>query len=218
MSDFEDLLHGSITSQSDKHEVVTSPFPIPFQISENDVREKRDAWLRSLRFVPKTVKQQARSAMQLHQVYVPCWSFDAFVRTDYQIRRKKIQRNGTVHNQFNDLIVAGADALEVEAALEQAKALMQPTIKSTILDDVGDSKGQISHQNSSYSHMTTKCVLMPYWISTLTFGGKNYRFTLNDCTGTVQENTSRSPLKIAFPIAIFFASWILYILLRNGLR
>ena len=48
---------------------------------------------------------------------------------------------------------------------EQAKAMMQPTIDSTICQDIGGDHQQITSKNSDYLDITFKHLLLPIWIS-----------------------------------------------------
>jgi DNA-directed RNA polymerase subunit RPC12/RpoP len=102
----------------------------------------------------------------------------------------------------------------LQPGFEYAKVKMQPTIDSTIRDDIGGDEQRIQSKASDYSQITFKHILLPIWISACRYRGKVYRFVVNGRTGEVQGDRPWSYAKIALAVIaataiIITAFWVM---------
>ncbi len=112
---------------------------LAFKVTDKEAREHFRAWLRGLWFAPNDVKQYARRQGGIKGVYLPHWTYDADTTTRYHGQRgehyyvtetytatengKPVTRTrqvrhtrwyparGTVHNRFDDVLVAASASL-----------------------------------------------------------------------------------------------------------
>ena len=112
---------------------------LAFKIDRPEAKERFAKWLRGLWFAPNDLKQYARRDGRLQGVYIPHWTYDADTTTRYTGRRgeyyyvtetytatengKPVTRTrqvrktrwyparGTVHNQFDDVLVVASNTL-----------------------------------------------------------------------------------------------------------
>lgn len=107
---------------------------------------------------------------------------------------------------FTDQALAGKLAhtyeIELPGAFELGKARMESELTSDVKRRIGGDVQQISSQETAYSALTYKHVLLPVWILAYRYGGKPYRVVVNAVTGQVNGERPYSPIKIA--IAVFF--------------
>ena len=88
------------------------------------------------------------------------------------------------------------DALAVPVATGVFQAMMQPTIDSTICQNIGGDHQQITSKNSDYLDITFKHLLLPIWISAYRYQERVYRFLVNARSGEVQGERPYSVWKI----------------------
>lgn len=105
---------------------------------------------------------------------------------------------------YDDRYLSGYKAESYQVTLEQgfdeAKGIMDITIRNLIRRDIGGDEQRIHSVNTSYSNITFKHVLFPLWISAYQFRNKIYRFLVNARTGEVQGERPYSAWKIIFTI------------------
>ena len=107
---------------------------------------------------------------------------------------------------FTDQALAGKLAhtyeIELDAAFHLGKERIEGELTSDVKRRIGGDLQQIQSQETSYSALTYKHVLLPVWILAYRYGGKPYRVVVNAVTGQVNGERPYSPIKIG--IAVFF--------------
>jgi predicted RNA-binding Zn-ribbon protein involved in translation (DUF1610 family) len=105
---------------------------------------------------------------------------------------------------YRDEYLAGFRAESYQVGLAegfaQAKAMMEPTIRETICDDIGGDHQRIDSLKSRYDRITFKHLLVPVWMSAYRYRGKVYRFLVNGRTGRVKGERPWSFGRIALLI------------------
>lgn len=91
--------------------------------------------------------------------------------------------------------------LDLGDGFEEAKGIMDSTIRTTICQDIGGDEQRISSMRTRYDHITFKYILLPVWISAYRYQEKVYRFLINARTGEVQGERPWSFWKIFFAVA-----------------
>lgn len=87
--------------------------------------------------------------------------------------------------------------------LPEAKEVMKGSIESEVRGQIGGDKQKINSMQTSYSDLKFKHLLMPIWISSFKFDGKDYQFIVNGRTGHVVGRYPKSIDRIiVFVIAI----------------
>ena len=229
---------------------------LPFKVSREEAQSLFESWIKSLWFAPSKLSELARSkSSSLSGLYLPHWTYDSYVETDYRgergeyyyvtesytdsqgkrrTRRKRKTRwypaSGTVHNRFNDLLVTGGSSLPeayieelqpwdldeltpytedyisgfktesyrkgLEEGFNEAKQMMDPTIRSSICRDIGGDTQRINSMRSIYREISFKHILLPVWLNSYMYDNLIYRFVVNARTGEVQGERPRSIVKI----------------------
>jgi DNA-directed RNA polymerase subunit RPC12/RpoP len=102
--------------------------------------------------------------------------------------------------------LAGYHALrydvEPEPGFEEAKSRMAPIIADDCRHDIGGDEQRVESVNTNHSDVTFKLMLLPVWIATYLYAGKNFQILVNALTGEVQGERPYSKAKIALAIAI----------------
>jgi DNA-directed RNA polymerase subunit RPC12/RpoP len=102
--------------------------------------------------------------------------------------------------------LAGYHALrydvEPEPGFEEAKSRMAPIIADDCRHDIGGDEQRVEAVNTNYGDVTFKLMLLPVWIATYLYGGKNFQILVNALTGEVQGERPYSKAKIAIAVAI----------------
>ena len=102
---------------------------------------------------------------------------------------------------YTDAYLSGFQAesysVQLEQGFEEAKDVMDMTIRRLIRSDIGGDEQRILYKDTNYSNITFKHILLPIWISSYRFKEKIYRFMVNGQTGEVQGERPWSKLKIA---------------------
>jgi DNA-directed RNA polymerase subunit RPC12/RpoP len=90
------------------------------------------------------------------------------------------------------------ESYQIDAAqgFEQAKAVMDVTIRDSARRDIGGDHQRIQSIKTQYDRITFKHLLLPIWISAYRFRDEVYRFLVNGRTGEVQSERPWSWLKI----------------------
>jgi predicted RNA-binding Zn-ribbon protein involved in translation (DUF1610 family) len=121
---------------------------------------------------------------------------------------------------FNEKYLSGfrteSYQVDVRAGFEEAKQIMDSTIRSTICRDIGGDHQRIHSVNTTYNHITFKHVLLPIWLSAYRYKDKVYRFMVNGRTGEVQGERPYSWIKIALAILAFVLLVCLILFVTQG--
>jgi len=101
---------------------------------------------------------------------------------------------------FDEKFLSGFKAEAYKIGLpegfDQAKVIMDGTIRTLIKKDIGGDHQTISTVNTSYSNIKFKHLLLPIWLSTFAYNNKIFRFLINGRTGEVQGERPYSKMKI----------------------
>jgi len=120
---------------------------------------------------------------------------------------------------YNEQYVSGFRSelyqVDAEKGLEEAKQRMQPTIRESILADIGGDEQIINGFNTSYGNLALKYLLLPAWISAYRYNNKLYHFTVNACTGEVVGERPYSAAKIALAVIAGITLLIFLIMALN---
>ncbi|MEM7625641.1 MAG: hypothetical protein AAF333_08435 [Planctomycetota bacterium] len=101
---------------------------------------------------------------------------------------------------FDEAYLAGFRAeiyqVELPDGFEEAKAQMEPVIRSAVCSDIGGDEQRIHGVDTRYHVVRFKHLLMPVWASAYRWKGRTYRFAINGRTGRVVGRRPYSGWKI----------------------
>ena len=121
---------------------------------------------------------------------------------------------------FTDQALAGKLAhtyeIELDGAFHLGKERMESELTADVKRRIGGDVQQISNQNTNYSALTYKHVLLPVWILAYRYSGKPYRVVVNAVTGQVNGERPWSPIKIAIAVLFGVAVAVLLAVLFGG--
>ncbi|MEW5867951.1 MAG: hypothetical protein AB1894_01640 [Chloroflexota bacterium] len=121
--------------------------------------------------------------------------------------------------EFAPEYLAGWPAMIYDRSLSDAslvareKVLKQLRPQLTYLIEVGREKRNLNLGASSWSGMTFKHVLLPVWIGTYHYQGKEYHLLVNGQSGKVGGYKPRDPVKMWFTIGITLAFFVFLFIL-----
>ena len=114
---------------------------------------------------------------------------------------------------YSDEYLSGFQAeayqLDLGAGFEQAKALMEGSVRRSVERDIGGNHQQITTVRSQYDDITFKHILLPMWISAYRYRDKTYRFIVNARTGQVQGERPWSIFKMAMAVVAVLIALLL---------
>ena len=90
-----------------------------------------------------------------------------------------------------------------------AKKQMESYISSLVRSDIGGSQQRINSQDTTYSDLKFKHILLPVWLSAYSYKGKTYIFAINGRTGQVVGQRPWSAVKITLFILVIVALLVL---------
>lgn len=120
---------------------------------------------------------------------------------------------------YNDEYLSGfvAESYQVGLAdgFEQAKGIMDPTIRQTVCRNIGGDHQRINSLQTKYDQITFKHLLLPVWISAYQFQNRTFRFLVNARNGHVQGERPYSVVKIALLVLAIIGIFIGIYLMAN---
>lgn len=123
---------------------------------------------------------------------------------------------------FNEKYLSGfrteSYQVDVRAGFEEAKQIMDETIRATIRRDIGGDHQRIHSVNTTYKNITFKHILLPIWLSAYRYKNKVFRFMVNGRTGEVQGERPYSWIKITLAVLAFIALACIIFFLTQGKR
>lgn len=84
--------------------------------------------------------------------------------------------------------------------LEQAKSVMAGVIRDDVERAIGGDRQRISEIRTAYAAVMFKLVLMPFWIATYMYAGKQWQVVINASTGKVTGKHPVSAIKVALTV------------------
>lgn len=110
---------------------------------------------------------------------------------------------------YNEAYLSGFQSeiyqVDLDEGFEQARILMDQTIRQAVRRDIGGDQQQIHSLNTHYSETTFKHVLLPVWSAAFRYQGKTYRFVINGRNGRTQGERPYSKIKLTL-LAITIAA------------
>ena len=110
---------------------------------------------------------------------------------------------------YSDDYLAGFRAesyhVDLKEGFDNAKGIMDQTIRSTIRRDIGGDHQRIHSVRTQHSNVTFKHLLLPIWLSAYRYRDKAYRFLVNGRTGEVQGERPWSWIKITLLVLSIIA-------------
>lgn len=252
----------ALSAEPHPEQVLRPQSLLPFAIDQKKALGLFREWVNSLWFAPNALKNYAGMEKRLVGTYVPYWTYDSRTITVYHGERgddytetekyttvedgktvtktRKVRKtrwtrtNGTVWNQFDDVLVLASNSLprditealepwdlenlvpyaeeyiagfraekyqvDLKDGFEHAKAIMEPSIRNDIEDDIGGDRQRIHSMRTQYDNISFKHLLLPVWLSAYLYGDKTYRFVVNARTGEVQGERPWSWVKITLAV------------------
>ncbi|MCU4653819.1 TFIIB-type zinc finger domain-containing protein [Roseibacterium sp. SDUM158016] len=92
--------------------------------------------------------------------------------------------------------------VDLDEGMDEARLIMDATIRNDIRRDIGGDAQQIGHVDTDVSNITFKHILLPVWLAAYRYRGKPYRFVVNAQTGKVQGERPWSAIKIAIAVIV----------------
>jgi LSD1 subclass zinc finger protein len=121
---------------------------------------------------------------------------------------------------FNEKYLSGFRTetyqVDVKSGFEQAREIMDSTIRATICRDIGGDHQRIHFVDTIYKDITFKHILLPIWLSAYRYNNKVYRFMVNGRTGEVQGERPYSWIKITLAVLAFILLVCLILFLTEG--
>lgn len=87
-------------------------------------------------------------------------------------------------------------------ALETAKRVMARTIRTDVHRDIGGDRQRVSEIRTAYAEVMFKLVLMPFWIATYMYAGKQWQVVINASTGKVTGKHPVSVIKVVLTVIV----------------
>lgn len=123
---------------------------------------------------------------------------------------------------FNSELLVGWESevynIEVDQGYQTAKIEMDIRNRTKASIALGGDTQRFLSVNSKYSDQTFKLLLLPVWMASYTFKGKEYSFTVNGQTGKVYGKKPISAMKIIILILVIAAiAFTIYYLDENNI-
>jgi predicted RNA-binding Zn-ribbon protein involved in translation (DUF1610 family) len=107
---------------------------------------------------------------------------------------------------FTQQVLAGFFArtydVSLEAGFQTARQRMENALTSDVRQRIGGDEQSISSQNTSYSGITFKHLLLPVWLLAYRYKNRPYRVVINAVTGEVSGERPYSVAKIACAVIL----------------
>ena len=227
---------------------------LPFQLDHKKAQQIFKKWVSGVWFAPDKLKKAALDPEKLHGLYVPYWTFDCNLTSNYQGMRgdyyyvsKRVKTSngyrtvqerrtrwrpasGRVSGFIDDILINASEKKRREIpakishwslkeivpfnpnylagfvtekytislkdghhqSFQKAKEIAHQWIRS----DIGGDTQRISQAPIDLSNETFKHILLPVYISSYRFKGKEYHFYINGQSGTISGKYPLSFWKI----------------------
>lgn len=133
-----------VVTNASTSSIIKPSYVLPFKVDRKDATQKFVGWAGSLWFAPNKLKLYAQqSAEKLNGLYMPYWTYDTNTVSDYtgmrgeyyyvsesytdsegRTQTRQVQRtrwwpaSGTVHNEFDDVLIVSSTSLPENLANE----------------------------------------------------------------------------------------------------
>lgn len=139
--------------------------------------------------------------------------YDVMVEASAQLTQKEMKnilpydmKNAEAYNK-DYLSGFGAERYDtpIEESYSVAKAQMDATIRSEILNKYHADEVDYLNIDTDYSNKKFRYTLLPVWICMYKWKNKLYRFLVNGRTGTATGKAPKSPIRVAFTALLIAA-------------
>ena len=93
----------------------------------------------------------------------------------------------------------------IRTGLSEARNKADSVIEQSIRRDIGGDRQRILSKSVSYSDLTYKLLLLPFWVTRYTYGGKEYLYVVNGRSGKMNGQRPWSGWKLTFFILFLVA-------------
>lgn len=107
---------------------------------------------------------------------------------------------------------------QVDECYDDAKAIMDHTIDSSIRRDIGGDDQRIHDKRTHWANETYKHVLLPIWLLTVIYEGKPLQVFMNGVTGEIHGQRPWSKVKIAVAVVAVILLIAVILIVRAVLR
>ncbi|MDR2221646.1 MAG: hypothetical protein LBE34_02790 [Flavobacteriaceae bacterium] len=88
--------------------------------------------------------------------------------------------------------------VDLKEGYDRARDIVTQYERESVKRDIGGDEQRVDDMNTELSEITFKHILLPLYISSFSFGNKQYTFYVNGVTGRITGERPYSPWKIAF--------------------
>lgn len=135
---------------------------------------------------------------------------DVLVPASSQVDERDLRRLGPWPLEdavpFRAEYLAGFSAaryeVEPSAGLERARTTMTQAITKDVRRDIGGDEQRVGTVRTAYADVMFKLVLLPLWIATYVYAGRQWQVMVNANTGEVVGKRPFSAAKIAFAVLV----------------
>ncbi|WP_033289085.1 hypothetical protein [Amycolatopsis jejuensis] len=108
--------------------------------------------------------------------------------------------------------------IEAESGFEEAKNRMAPVIADDCRADIGGDTQQLTSVDTQHQNVTFKLMLLPVWVASYVYGGRNWQILVNGRTGEIHGERPWSKVKItiAVVLAVLVIAAIVYLVAAKG--
>ena len=106
--------------------------------------------------------------------------------------------------------------VELPEGFETAKRHIQATIEDWIREDIGGDEQRIHTQQTRYSDVRFRHLLLPVWIGAYRYSGRVFQIAVNARTGEVQGDRPYSALKIALLVLMILVVLLCFASLQRN--
>lgn len=92
--------------------------------------------------------------------------------------------------------------VDPQAGYAEAKQMMDDEIRADVKRDIGGDEQRIHHIDTTYSQVMFKLILLPIWIATFMYAGKQWQVMVNANTGEVVGDRPYSVPKIIAAVVV----------------
>lgn len=108
--------------------------------------------------------------------------------------------------------------VEPETGFEEAKRRMEPVIANDCRRDIGGDEQRLDNVDTRHNNVTFKLMLLPVWVASYVYAGKNWQILVNGRTGEIhgERPWSKTKIAIAAVLALIIVAVIVYFIVAHG--
>jgi DNA-directed RNA polymerase subunit RPC12/RpoP len=109
-------------------------------------------------------------------------------------------------------------AIGLKEGFRNAKVRMESEIRGLVRRDIGGDAQRVHNQQTRYSAVTFKPLLLPLWVAVYRYREKTFQLLVNGCTGRVSGYRPWSAMKIARLVVLILLAILLVFLMVNSMN